>query len=126
MGMMHYALKPHGVLWLGSSETIGSYRELFEVEDNKFKMYVKKPGPARITPRTFSSDSHAARRVESPPQDVGVVTSDVHREADRLLLAKYTPASVLVNGDMEVLQFRGDTGPRCSATACSSGCGAPC
>ena len=110
MGMMHYALKPHGVLWLGNSETIGSYRELFEVEDNKFKMYVKKPGPARITPRTFSSDSHAARRVESPPQDVGVVTSDVHREADRLLLAKYTPASVLVNGDMEVLQFRGDTG----------------
>jgi two-component system CheB/CheR fusion protein len=79
MGMMHYALKPNGVLWLGNSETIGSYRDLFEVEDAKFKMYVKKPGPARITPRPFSGDPRASRRVEPPPQEVAVASSDVHR-----------------------------------------------
>ena len=110
VGMMHYALKPHGVLWLGNSETIGSYRDMFEVEDTKFKMYVKKPGPPRITPRPFSGDPLPTRQVDPLPPEVGMVASDVHREADRLLLAKYTPASVLVNGDMEVLQFRGDTG----------------
>jgi len=111
MGMMQYALKPHGVLWLGSSETIGPYRDLFEVEDGRHKMYVKKPGPGRAALRAFSGDPMATRRAaDAHPREVGIVGQDVHREADRLLLAKYTPASVLVNADMEILQFRGDTG----------------
>ncbi|HEX7788606.1 MAG TPA: CheR family methyltransferase, partial [Methylomirabilota bacterium] len=110
MGMMHYALKPGGVLWLGGSETVGSYRDLFEVEDAKYKMYVKKPGPPRLAPHAFSGDVLAHRRGEPPPREVGVAGPDVHREADRVLLAKYTPPSVLVNPDMEILQFRGDTG----------------
>jgi two-component system CheB/CheR fusion protein len=110
MGMMHYALKPHGVLWLGNSETVGSYRDLFEVEDAKLKMYVKKPGPPQLTPRPFSGDLVARGSAESPRRDAGIAGADVHREADRILLAKYTPASVLVNANMEILQFRGDTG----------------
>jgi two-component system, chemotaxis family, CheB/CheR fusion protein len=110
MGMMHYALKPGGVLWLGSSETVGSYRDLFDVEDVKYKMYVKKPGPPRLTPRPFSSEAPVSQRAEPQPREVRIVGPDVHREADRILLAKYTPASVLINPDMEILQFRGDTG----------------
>ena len=35
----------------------------------------------------------------------------MHREADRILLARYAPPGVLVNADLEILQFRGDTGP---------------
>ena len=31
--ILHYALKPRGVLWLVGSETIGPYRDLFEVQD---------------------------------------------------------------------------------------------
>ena len=111
MGMMHYALMPHGALWLGHSESIGSYRDLFEVEDPKHKMYVKKPGPPRLSPRAFSGDPLASRLTADPPaREPDVVVQDVHREADRILLAKYTPASVLVNDDLEILQFRGDTG----------------
>src|SRR5712692_5632215 len=109
--VMHYALQPHGVLWLGNSEAIGSQRDLFEVEDVKHKIYVKKAGASRLT--------HAfppGRREERRPGDqraleVSVPGSSVHREADRVLLTKYAPASVLVNADMEVLQFRGETGP---------------
>src|SRR5205085_930555 len=36
---------------------------------------------------------------------------DVVREADRLILNKYTRPSVLINDQMEIIQFRGDTGP---------------
>jgi two-component system CheB/CheR fusion protein len=111
MRMMHYALIPHGALWLGHSESIGPYHDLFEVEDLKYKMYVKKPGPPRPTPRAFSGDPLASRLTADPsPREPDVVARDVHREADRILLAKYTPASVLVNDDLEILQFRGDTG----------------
>src|SRR5262249_60257971 len=36
---------------------------------------------------------------------------DPQREADRMLLDRYGPPSVLVNRDMNILQFRGRTGP---------------
>ena len=39
----HYALKPHGVLVLGSSETVGSFNELFEPLHKKLKIYQKRP-----------------------------------------------------------------------------------
>src|SRR5262249_13897277 len=45
---LHYALKPAGALWLGNSETIGTFRDLFELQDAKHKLYVKLPAPARL------------------------------------------------------------------------------
>jgi two-component system CheB/CheR fusion protein len=33
--MLHYSLRNHGYLWLGGSETIGSYREPFDLLDGK-------------------------------------------------------------------------------------------
>ena len=108
IGVMHYALKPHGVLWLGASETVAGHRDLFDLEDAKFKMYVKKPGRPRV-PRSIPTDA-PARRTESPGIEPEPAPTDVQREADRLLLARFTPASVLVTDDMEILQFRGETG----------------
>ena len=39
--LVHYALKPNGYLWLGTSETVGSFGELFDVVDNKHRIYRK-------------------------------------------------------------------------------------
>jgi len=36
---------------------------------------------------------------------------DVLQEVDRVVLSRYAPASVLVDEDMDILQFRGRTGP---------------
>jgi two-component system CheB/CheR fusion protein len=33
------------------------------------------------------------------------------READQLLLARFAPASLLVDEELNILQFRGETGP---------------
>jgi two-component system CheB/CheR fusion protein len=80
------------------------------MEDVKHKFYVKKPGLARVT-QPFGVESVRGRRrgEELRPGETGVGT-DIYREADRLLLSRYAPASVLINGDFEVIQFRGDTG----------------
>ena len=111
--LLHYALKPTGFLVLGSSETIGSYRDLFEIEDAQCKVYGKKPGPSRFTTEPgaggqpiaagFGSESHVRRHE--------VVVDALQKEADRILLTKYVRPGVLINADMEILQFRGDTGP---------------
>ena len=108
--LLHYALKPAGFLWLGSSETIGSYRDLFEATEAGHKSYAKKPSTRRAV---FSHAGMAQGRGEPGPgpDRSSPAGADVQKEADRILLARYVPPSVLVNADLEILQFRGDTGP---------------
>jgi two-component system CheB/CheR fusion protein len=108
--LLHYALKPAGFLLLGSSETIGSYRDLFEAADARHKTYAKKPSTRRLTfgraagfPQEQGKPGRGPARLQTG--------ADVQKEADRILLARYVPPSVLVNADLEILQFRGDTGP---------------
>src|SRR6516162_6004005 len=113
--VLHYALKPVGFLWLGGSETIGSYRDLFELEDAKYKIYAKKAGPARLMVGLalgeYAAEPRGFGQKPGPLPEAGVVGVDVQKEADRILLTRYAPAGVLINADLEILQFRGDTGP---------------
>ena len=44
--VFHYSLKPDGLLFLGSSESIGPAHELFAVLDKKGKIYRRKPASA--------------------------------------------------------------------------------
>jgi two-component system, chemotaxis family, CheB/CheR fusion protein len=111
--ILHYALKPTGYLFLGPSETIGASRDLFEVEDSKHKIYSKKPVTLRIEqsfPLGPYAPEPAERRTDHWREAPKDVQAEMQREADRVLLARYVPTGVLVNGDLEVLQFRGETG----------------
>ncbi len=42
----HYALKPEGFLFLGASESIGNFTDLFEPADKKHKIYSRKSASA--------------------------------------------------------------------------------
>jgi len=113
--LLHYALRPDGFLWLGASETIASYRDLFELLDAKTKMYLRKSSKRAMqlavplaAGRWGAGAAAAQVRPALPREAPG---PDPLREADRLLLGRYAPAGVVVNDDLDVLQFRGDTGP---------------
>jgi two-component system, chemotaxis family, CheB/CheR fusion protein len=110
--MLHYALRSRGVLWLGTSETIGSYADLFEVRDARHKFYRRKDGPARLRVPTAAL---SARELAVPPARVpplrDALPADALREADRLLAARFAPPGVVVNADLDIVQFRGDTTP---------------
>ncbi len=110
--LLHYALKPTGFLWLGGSETIGSYRNLFEAGDVKHKIYAKKPrsGPA---PAVFSLQRAGSGRTDFGPDPFPGVGKgeDLDKEADRVLAAKFAPPGVVISADYEILKYRGDTRP---------------
>jgi two-component system CheB/CheR fusion protein len=110
--LFHYALKPDGFLWLGSSETIGQFGDLFETLDSKHRIYSRKANGATLGALAFATPAGENTRRERPPRRIveNTVMTDMQREADRIALARYSPPSVLVNSEMEILQFRGDTG----------------
>jgi len=113
MPILHYALKPTGFLFLGPSESIGSDRELFEPDDAKNKIYSKKPVALRLDqsfPLLPQTSRYAERPADSWRDTPREAQKDLQREADRILLNRYVPAGVLVSSELEVLQFRGETG----------------
>src|SRR5258708_7265423 len=113
ISLLHYALRPGGYLVLGSSEGVGATASLFAVEDRTHKIFSNKSGTARQV-GGFSLHSQAEHK-EYGPMRVGTKQTDsmwnygeAQKEFDRRLLTQYTPATVFVNEDMEIIHARGN------------------
>ncbi len=116
--VFHYALNPDGFLMIGNTEgLLGSGAELFELADKKHKIYRRK---AVNVPITFGLSVHMAQPHQdyappaptaAGPAELPRVAVDLQREADRLLLVRYAPPSVVVNDGLEIVQIKGHTGP---------------
>ncbi len=111
----HFALKPGGFLMLGKSETIGTYPELFNLVDKKYKIYTKKPVAGAALGLTLGLDEQlraTPREVVRERAQEEVWTGvDLLKEADRLILTRYSPPGVIIDENLNILQFRGHTGP---------------
>ena len=110
MPTLHYALKPAGFLWLGGSETIGTHRDLFEAEDSKQKIYARKSGSGANAGHFPLQHGGAPRTPFTPRVARPTGAMDLHKEAERILIAKFAPPGVLVSADLEIVQYLGDTG----------------
>ena len=93
---------------------MGSFCDLFALVDTKAKVYAKKV--ARTRPAvTFGPGLPELQQALAPVPAVTATLAaslvDVQRQADRILLSSFSPAGVIVNRHLEVIQFRGHTGP---------------
>jgi two-component system CheB/CheR fusion protein len=112
----HYALNEAGCLMLGKAETIGTSTQLFTPLNKTYKIYSRKnhSGTHKI-PELIPRISHTILKPQN--NSVRVLPKKMPLQAginlgnsfDALLLAQYIPASVIINYDMEILQFRGNT-----------------
>ena len=107
---LHYALKPAGFLWLGPSETVGTHSDLFSVVDQRHRFFAKKVASGRSYPQFATEAIRGASGARGLPIPASPAT-DWHREADRVALGEYAPPGLLVTEDLDILQFRGQTGP---------------
>ena len=115
--LLHYALKPGGFLWLGSSESLGASRPLFEVQNARQKIFTRGAGEAPTGSRSRLLQNSTVFPVPAPPLREPPPTP-LSREADRLILARYAPPGVVVNRALQIVQFRGNPGA-CLAPASS-------
>ncbi|MBI4752369.1 MAG: PAS domain-containing protein [Acidobacteria bacterium] len=108
----HYALKPNGFLLLGNTETIGVCADLFLLVDKKGNLYQKKSN-ALVSPVHFKMSElpiipgTGKQPMSSSPT---IFDPEILKEADRLVLARYAPPGVVVNAQLNIVQFRGSTG----------------
>jgi two-component system CheB/CheR fusion protein len=108
--MFNFALRDGGTLFLGSAETIGMQAELFEPISAQWRIFRSR----RIAhagrfdfPRFSVTDrrrgSLAAAKHDRPVDD------EYLGMAQRALLDRYAPPSVVVNAELQVLVYHGDT-----------------
>lgn len=112
----NYALRPNGYLLFGTAETIREFSDLFTIVDRKAKFYAKA---ASITPTHFDLPHRLSPPHESGGDGAAGPAAPVHlerwtdlelqRTVDRLVLARYGPPGLVINENLEVLQFRGRT-----------------
>ena len=116
LATFHYALNAEGYLMLGKSESVGAAPQLFTQLEKKYKMYARRH--EATGKQAFEMNYRLADPDRPHPKD-GVrrasvkedaVASDLEKTVDNILLAQYTPACLVVNQDLEILQFRGSTG----------------
>ncbi len=118
----HYALKPGGFLFLGASESIGGFTDLFEPVDKKHRIYSRKaaPTPALQLAGKKERGEHPSPGLRPPSphwmgrregEGVGFHAElNAQREADRISVGRFAPPAVLIDAELQILQFRGPTG----------------
>ena len=112
--LFHYALKPKGILFLGSSETIGESERLFTVIDRKWKLFRRTSEPGefphleRFTGGLMRATTEPKAEAEVPLPLMRPVS--IPTLIQQLLVSRYAPAAVVVNTRGEVVYIHGHTG----------------
>lgn len=109
----HFALRPGGVLFLSSSESITNHPDLFRVLHRKWKFYEATnavPSPhISLSARSGRADKlikpSGSPVVEKPKARTGGSVADL---SNRILLQSYAPASVTTDQQGNILFVHGD------------------
>ncbi|MGA2151096.1 MAG: chemotaxis protein CheB [Geobacteraceae bacterium] len=108
--LFHYSLNARGVLFLGSSETISTFTDLFSSLDIKSRLFLRRESVLSAEPLAFP-----ASFVPAPagvPKELTMLkpAANLQLLADQLLLQHFSPPAVLVNDRGDILYISGRTG----------------
>ncbi|MEP7093586.1 MAG: CheR family methyltransferase, partial [Flavobacterium sp.] len=102
----HYALKDNGFLLLGKSETTVPAGELFQPFEKAGKIYTRKQVSGRLVHSGMGSNGKSIVS-KTNIERKETIKEDFRKSAEALLLSKYTPASVIVNEQMDIVHING-------------------
>jgi PAS domain S-box-containing protein len=108
--LFHYTLTHQGILFLGTSESIGEFSHHFSPIDKKWKIFKRKEyviDKVGDYPRTPFYD--VLPTLQGLDEKREPTVADVHKLAERIVLDNYAPPCVLINEQYEILHFIGQT-----------------
>jgi two-component system CheB/CheR fusion protein len=111
MILFHYSLNPGGIMILGSAENESTGNGFFTLQDSKLKFFKRSelPNTAQLLnfPSSFSHKKIQLTEIhEKPMKEI----ENIQTLADKLLLQRFSPASVLINDQGDILYITGKTG----------------
>jgi two-component system CheB/CheR fusion protein len=114
--LLHYGLKSEGYLVLGEAESVGKFSYLFEPLTKKSVAFKKKQAQPKFELQLEPSTVYAISRPLGKPEKADSLAL-IERNVDKLLMAEYIPASLVLNSNLDVMVFRGKIDPYISIDA---------
>ena len=111
---LHFALREGGVLWLGSSETVGAYPDLFTPLSEVHRFYrpveTARPSTRHRMPQWIAQKTPIPAWPQPRPVGAAPVKGPtLARQVEQFVLQRHTEASVAVDENLEILYFFGPT-----------------
>ena len=103
--LFHYILNQDGYLLLGTSESVGTFVNLFSPVDIKAKIYKAKKVLSQQVVALLSPGGASLRHREKD----GLTKVGVQELVEKTILDDYAPACVLLNDKYDVIYFQGPT-----------------
>ena len=107
--LFHYSLNPGGFLFLGSTETIGGFTDLFRPLDDQVRLYRHLDADRQKVLVEFPTRFLSTRRT-IPVTMLTQSPTNLQALADQLLLQQYSPAAVLTDNKGDIIYISGRTG----------------
>jgi two-component system CheB/CheR fusion protein len=107
--MFHYTLNRGGHLFLGESESIGTFADLFAPVDAKHKIFRRKAVETGYEPEVGVMEYLPPGEAVRPKLRPARRGHDLAEVAERMILRDYSLPCVLVDEDFNVVYFNGDT-----------------
>ena len=108
--LFHYSLNPGGILFLGAAETASGQPGLFAQLPGKSRIYRRGPALVPLATMPFPASRPGDRKGVPVPMTAPKPVPDLQSLADQVLLQRFSPAAVLVNGEGDILFISGRTG----------------
>ena len=112
--LFHYALNPGGLLLLGTSESVGTFGDLFTLLHPKAKLYLRKDDVNAVLRRNsgllFPSMSNYQTTIRLPEKAPRMRKYPLRELTERAVLQHHSPAAALINPQGEILYLHGRTG----------------
>jgi len=118
--VFHFALKPHGYLFLGTSENVTQHTDLFTAVDKKYRIFQRRDhvrAPLALPYAGHLYRSGSSLGTTGPVGDGTEMTFNLRRSVEARVLDRYSPAHVVVNAEGDVLHYSAHTGKYLEAAA---------
>ncbi len=107
MPMFHYSLNEGGILFLGSSESVGEFDHLFKQINSKWKIFKRMEVDGAYNTFEFPL-SHPTPAVKERPDKMPKI--DIEHLAAQELMTTFVPPSVVIDQNHQVLYIHGRIG----------------
>ena len=108
--LFHYSLGPDGLLFLGNSESIGDFTDLFAHLSGKSRIYRRTASGLLPEPIDFPSSFNTGLPGRPKPRPTAKPPPSLQSLADQLVLRRYSLPAVLVNDKGDIIYVSGHTG----------------
>ncbi len=107
--LFHYSLRPGGILFLGTSESIGRFSDLFTPLDKKWKFFEAK-GVSSAQAITALPWAPAFNLRGGGEEEKKVKKPGISELTQQLLLSTFAPPTVVADSKGDILYIHGQTG----------------